>query len=219
MLKEIQNLFGKNTSPQNGPLRAQTILRELQKKNRQVWQGLCSKFRNIWKNRKKLLKEKKTYRCSFGHSVCNSDNLHETLAESPKKMRLIPKIFLLFSYRQKLFYRTSLRDTIWQTASVCSEKKKNLSFEPGNIYKKQKIFQMKPSFSAKFSSGTVGSWFEIPKEICVRSIEILSQLLFFDIFFRKKVASNCSSGHVDCSLDQFSWIFNEKNSSIISQYF
>ena len=43
------------------------------------------------------------------------------LADSPRKIRSIPKFFLLYSYPQKPFYPISLRGTIWQTASVLSK--------------------------------------------------------------------------------------------------
>ena len=56
------------------------------------------------------------------------------LADSPRKMGSIPNFFLLYSYPQKPFYRTSLRDTIWQPASVLPQMNKTLSSKPENKY-------------------------------------------------------------------------------------
>ena len=58
------------------------------------------------------------------------------LADSPRKTRSIPNFFLLYSYPQKLYYRTSLRDTIWQTASVLPQMNKILSSKRENKYTK-----------------------------------------------------------------------------------
>ena len=58
------------------------------------------------------------------------------LADSPRKICSIPNFFLLYSYPQKPFYRTRLRDTIWQTASVLPQVNKILSSKRENNYTK-----------------------------------------------------------------------------------
>ena len=54
------------------------------------------------------------------------------LADSPTKLCSIPNFFLLCSYPQKPFYRTSLWDTIWQPASVLQQMNEFLSSKREN---------------------------------------------------------------------------------------
>ena len=67
--------------------------------------------------------------------------LTKILADSPRKLRSIPNFFLLCSYPQKAFYRTSLWDTIWQPASVFQQMNEILSSKRENKYTKEKISQ------------------------------------------------------------------------------
>ena len=60
----------------------------------------------------------------------------EFLADSPRKIRPIPNFFLVYSYPQKPFCRTSLRDTIWQPASVLPLMNNILSSKRENKYTK-----------------------------------------------------------------------------------
>ena len=96
LLKEIQNLFGENTSSQKGPLTSQTILRKLQKNAR------CGKISapssETFQKQKKLTEKANTYRCSYGHSDCNFNNPDETLGRQFEKNSLnsqfLPLVFL-----------------------------------------------------------------------------------------------------------------------------
>ena len=60
--------------------------------------------------------------------------LTKFLADNPRKFRSIPNFFLLYSYPQKLFYRTSLPDTIWQ--HVLPQMNEILSSKRENKYTK-----------------------------------------------------------------------------------
>ena len=56
------------------------------------------------------------------------------LADIPRKIRSIPNFFLMFSYPQTPFHRTSLRDTIWKLATVLPQMNKILSSKGENKY-------------------------------------------------------------------------------------
>ena len=75
------------------------------------------------------------------------------LAASPRKTRSIPNFFLLYSYPQKLFYRTSLRDTIWQTASFLPPNEQDFVLQAWKQIYKVKTFS--DFFPASCSFGGV----------------------------------------------------------------
>ena len=94
-----------------------------------------------FKNRKKWQKKVIPIDAPLDIQIAILITLTKILADSPRKLRSIPNFFLLCSYPQKPFYRTSLWDTIWQPASVFQQMNEILSSKRENKYTKEKISQ------------------------------------------------------------------------------
>ena len=109
------------------------------------------------------------------------------LADSPKKIRSIPNFFLLFFYPQTLFHRTSLRDTIWQPASVFP---KWTRFCPPSVktsIENEKFLRIFFSTSCSFGSVECCILTHADERFCRKDGKMSLKCHFFSFLVQKKV--------------------------------
>ena len=114
-------------------------------------------------------------------------------------------IFSIFLSKKKRFYRIVLRDTLGQPVRFCPKITKFHTSSPKNLSETEKFLEenlfLQIVFLVVLNTGS----------------EILTEALAEKSEHSIKKTSDCSFGLLDCSLDQFVWIFHEKDVSITSQ--
>ena len=173
-------------------------------RNRQEWKKVLLQLRKHFKKQKFLAKTVIAIYALWTLGLQCSQPPTKVWAESPVKRRWIAN-FLCFLFRQnaslRLFFGTRLNNLL----RFCN---KNTNFQTSN----SKITIQNRSLLNKISPQKVpllllNAFLAIFLKLSAEVRNCLAQQIF--IFFRRKKASECCSGNIDCSLDHLHWFFNK----------